>query len=105
MPGSYRSITHILKRPEMPKVKAEEEIDPESESSPVEENQEVESSKWSLEENLKFAIFVHYYENIFASKRKRKYLSPYLGCAKYLNLRRSTLRGEPPRNAGATSRK
>lgn len=49
MPGSYRPLTQILKASKLEKVKVEEEVQSESESSPIEENQDALHSKWDLE--------------------------------------------------------
>ena len=42
------------------------------ESVEDEENREGIEGKWNDEENLKFVIFVNYYQDIFSSKYKRK---------------------------------
>ena len=73
MPLINQNINHGAKQSQMAeRVKIEESLPDLSESMFSEENKEVVEGKWNDEENLKFVIFVNYYQDIFSSRHKRK---------------------------------
>lgn len=61
--------------------------------------------RWGEGENVKFVVFVNYYQDIFVSRHKRKYPYPHTGSARYLRALPSSLPPAPPHNAEATTRK
>ena len=73
MPLINRTINHGAEQSQLAeRVKIEEPLPDLSESMFSEENKEVVEGKWNDDENLKFVIFVNYYQDIFSSRHKRK---------------------------------
>ena len=73
MPLINRSMNHGSEAAQaLERVKIEEPLSELPESNSSEENKEVVEGKWNDDENLKFIIFVNYYQEIFSSRHKRK---------------------------------
>lgn len=84
MPGSYRQLTHIIHPPpalQNAKITSPPPLLPESD--PSLDLKDGSEGKWSEEENLSFCIFVHYFQDIFSSKHKRKYFCWDLESARF----------------------
>lgn len=71
MPLIDRQLTQSIPALSLPRVKLEAPSFLDSSSS--EEGREGPDGKWSVEENLRFVIFVHYYQEIFSSRHRRRY--------------------------------
>jgi hypothetical protein len=73
MPLLNRNINQATERSRpAERVKLEEPLSDFEESLLEEGSKEVVEGKWNDDENLKFVIFVNYYQDIFASRHKRK---------------------------------
>ena len=73
MPLIVRSFNHGVEAGQPQERVKMEAVSSEIEESMVEgDSKEVIEGKWNEDENLKFVIFIHYYQDIFSSKHKRK---------------------------------
>ena len=73
MPLLNRNINHGLESPQVQERVKTEEVSLElSESGMEEGSKELVEGKWNEDENLRFVIFIHYYQDIFSSRHRRK---------------------------------
>ena len=73
MPLINRSINHTGEGVvAVERVKVEEPLSDLPESNLSEGSKELIEGKWNDDENLRFVIFVNYYQDIFSSRHKRK---------------------------------